>query len=126
VNFDLLYEKSEPKQLKKNFVDSIESQLTRLWRSILKSNIENAKLVNYDLNYVTINKTIDPAVLILSYTLKLDKRISNDNATVTKILEIINSTILTPNSLIYKNLTTGFTASVSFILPDFEISCNSF
>ena len=125
MNFNALYDESVPRQLKTKVVDSIESKLTRLWRGLLKSNIENAELVEYDLNFVTINKTSDPAVLILSYTLKLDRRIADDDATTMKIFQIINSTLLTPDSLIYRNLTSDFNATFSFILPDFKITRNS-
>ena len=77
------------------------------------------ELVDYDLNFETVNKT---TVLILSYKLKLDKRIAENNATLTKIAHIINSTLLMPDSLIYRDLISNFNKSVSFILPDFIIT----
>jgi len=126
VNFDTLYDESLPKQLKTKVVDSIEGKLTRLWRGLLKSNIEKAELIDYDLNFVTINKTSDPAFLILSYTLKLDTRIADDEATIMKISQIINSSLLTPNSLIYRNLTSDFNSAISFVLSNFKLTRNSF
>ena len=120
VNFDALYTSTSPKRLKRSVINVLERELTSLWKDILKSNIE---VVELEPGYSTRNSSHKEAALIVSYNIKLDKRITDNMDTIMKMAQIINETLLEPNTLVYSNITADFDKTISFVLPGFLITC---
>lgn len=125
VNFDSLYSTTEQGKLKKEAIDSIQLKLTDLWQNLLRSNINNVKLIDINLN-PSINKTTNPSVLILSFLMRLDKRIADDMDEITKIIQLVNTTLTQPNTRVYSDIAGDFKTAISFVLGKFELNCNYF
>ena len=106
-------------------IDSIQLKLTDLWQNLLRSNINNVKLIDINLN-PSINKTTNPSVLILSFLMRLDKRIADDMDEITKIIQLVNTTLTQPNTRVYSDIAGDFKTAISFVLGNFELNCNYF
>lgn len=108
-----------------DLVESIQSQLLARWKRLLYSNIQSIDLYDLSLNVTyTGADTIlnNETVLVVSYLIKLDPRVSHISQIIYKILGIINSTLASPDSSIYNDvLLTNVSA---FVIPNPSISCN--
>lgn len=120
LDFDSLFinENYDTRQFKSTVIVSLEQKLTKLWKTLLKSNIDSVEL---DTNYQITNSS-EKSILLLSYNMKLDKRVVDDPTTIMKLAQLINMTLLEPNSIIYLNLTDNLNSSLSFIMPEFLIT----
>jgi hypothetical protein len=117
VDFETLL--NETREINNTAVVSVEDKLTNLWKNLLKSNIE---LVELEKNYqIRLNGTQKP-IMVLSYNIKLDKRVVDDPSTIMKLAQIINMTLIEPKYNVYSNLTSEFNTTTSFVLPQFLIT----
>lgn len=123
VNFESLFieENNDTQKLDYSVIFSLEQKLTKLWKVLLKSYIDSVEL---ETNYHISNNS-QKSVMLLSYNMKLDKRIIDDPSTIMKLAHLINMTLLEPNSTIYLNLTNDFNSTWSIIMPDFLITRNN-
>ena len=115
----------------------LQKALYTSWRKYLLSNIQDVELYDISinlnttdtLNNLTFNLASNKnAILIVTYLIKLDPRITQNSQIIYKIINIINSTLFNPNLSFYKNLSASLSNSSKTIVPltltSPQISCN--
>lgn len=110
--------------IENNLVESLQSQLLSRWRRLLYSNVQSIDLYDLSLNltYTGVDSILaNETILVVSYFMKLDPRISFVSQVIFKLLNIINSTLANPNSTIYSDIL--LTNSSGFLITNPLISC---
>ena len=108
--------------LTESTLDEINTNLYALWFKILFSNIQSSKLYN-------TTETIfdDENIKVLDYLLKLDPRINQNSQILMRLINLINTTLLTKPDF-YEPAIVNLTNSdsVTIVLPTTQVSCKSF
>lgn len=112
-----------------HYVEMIQRQVLSRWKRLLYSNIESVDLYDLSLNltYTSADTILaNETVLVVSYLIKLDPRIAYVSQIIYKILNIINSTLASPNSTVYNEVSLDGGLSNAFVLPNSPISCKCY
>lgn len=116
---------------------TLQGNLYSLWHKIFRNNIETVDLFDLSIN-ITYNNNVNGTskvtreraisannpILIVSYLIKLDPRVSRQDQVISQIINTINDTLLVSDSNIYSNVTSnlGDTNSIAFVIPNYQIS----
>jgi len=101
-------------EYKDTIIKIIQKDLLANWKNILFSNVQ---LIEFDSGEVSEDGSV-----VVTYMLKLDPRIAKNTSTITKLVDYINATLTFNETLIYSNLTTNYSAIISFALPFAQIT----
>ncbi len=105
-------------EYKDTIIKIIQKDLLANWKNILFSNVQ---LIEFDSGEVSEDGSV-----VVTYMLKLDPRIAKNTSTITKLVDYINATLTFNETLIYSNLTTNYSAIISFALPFAQITSEYF